>query len=129
VEVVVDLPQAQPPGFVLDLFHVRGKRYTRANVLPFSGPAAATPGCSYEVGPNSLSLPNSQEAVLSVYVNAIAGCSWTATAWQSWTTIGPEWSKGTGTGRTVINIKANGTGAARTAVFTVAGKTVLITQP
>jgi len=99
--------------FVADGFHVR--------VLT---PSTAT-GCTYSVSSTTLSSSVSG-GNQTVNVQTTAYCSWGVSALPSWITISGA-ANAIGPGSVTISVAAN-TGAARSAIITVAGQAVTVTQ-
>ena len=81
--------------------------------------------CSYSVVPISLNLTTAG-GTANVNVTTQAGCAWTATSNATWLTV-TAGASGTGNGTVTVSAAAN-TGAQRSAVLTVAGQSVAVTQ-
>ncbi len=81
--------------------------------------------CTYSISPSSASF-TSGGGTGTITVTAASGCTWSASTGVSWATISSGTS-GTGSGTVTYSVAAN-TGSARTAAFTVAGKTFSISQ-
>lgn len=86
---------------------------------------AAAP-CSYSVAPASVSIGAVGGTGPPVSVTTFSACAWTATSNTNWLTI-VNGASGTGNGTVSYSILPN-TGAVRTGTFTVAGRTVTISQ-
>ena len=81
-------------------------------------------GCSYSLNPSSLDV-NFDTARASVAVTAGAGCTWAATASESWLAVLP--AGGSGSGVVTVDIAANPSDV-RHAFLTIAGQRVTVTQ-
>ncbi len=81
--------------------------------------------CTYSISPSSASFTSSG-GTGTITVTASSGCAWSASTGVSWATISSG-ASGTGSGTVSYSVAAN-TGSARTAAFTVAGKTFSISQ-
>ena len=90
--------------------------------------AVVLPACTYSVSPTAVSiLPAGGTATLSVFASpAQANCGWTAATSDSLVTI-TSGASGTGNGTTSISVPMN-PGAARSAVLTIAGRQVTVSQ-
>lgn len=87
-------------------------------------PAASTTPCWGTVTPTTVSAPPT--GVTGAFgVTAAAECVWTSTATPSWVTVTP--SGRTGSGSVLYIVTAN-SGPARSATFTLAGRTITVTQ-
>jgi len=85
------------------------------------------PVCAFSVSPTSLSVPSAARIMtVNVLVDQGTNCNWTATSNASFVTI-LSGASGTGNGVTAISVAAN-TGAARSAVLTIAGRQVTVSQ-
>lgn len=87
--------------------------------------AGGTTSCTYSISPSSASFTSSG-GTGSISVTAGSGCSWSASTGVSWITISSG-TTGAGSGSISYKVAAN-TGSARTASFTVAGKTFTVSQ-
>jgi Viral BACON domain/Putative binding domain, N-terminal len=87
--------------------------------------AAAAPTCSFAISPASQSFA-AAGGTGTVTLTTAAGCTWTASSNASWVAI-TSGASGTGSGTTRFSVAAN-TGAARSAVLTVAGKAFTVSQ-
>ena len=81
--------------------------------------------CAYSISPSSASFTSSGGSG-SIAVGTTSGCSWSASTGVTWATI-TSGSSGSGSGTLSYKVAAN-TGSARTASFSVAGKTFTISQ-
>ncbi len=90
-----------------------------------SGTLTVTSGCVYFLTPLSTSFPVTA-ANGTVTVNAPSGCTWTASAVDSWLGI-TQSPAGSGSGTVGFSVAAN-SGAARTGSLTIAGQNVSISQ-
>jgi hypothetical protein len=88
-------------------------------------PSAPPPACAYALSTTAISVA-STGASASIGVVTAAGCAWTATSNAAFATITAGASQ-SGTGSVSVSVAAN-TGEARTAILTVAGQAVTITQ-
>lgn len=89
---------------------------------PTPGPSPAV--CSYSVSPTSISL-SANGGTATVVVTASTGCPWSVTSSANW--IATTGGSGTGNGQFSVTVGANA-GSSRTGTFTVADKTVIVTQ-
>jgi sugar lactone lactonase YvrE len=87
--------------------------------------AAVSPGCAYGVSPLVVGAAASGESGSFSVVTA-AGCSWQVAGAPSWLSLSGATS-GSGPGTVPFTIAAN-TGSRRSASFTVAGQTVIVSQ-
>lgn len=108
-------------------------------VAPTSGPARSgtltvagqiftvtqSPGCSFDVAPQSVTIDPAGGA-RQVIVGAAAGCGWTATSNAAWITI-TSGASGSGSGTVTFTIAATD-GPSRTGSLSVAGQTVTVVQ-
>jgi phage tail protein X len=86
----------------------------------------AVPTCSYDVTPNSRSMPvGGGNSTFSVATTS--GCTWTADSQTSWITV-TGGSNVTGNGTVSFTAAAN-TGAARSGSILIAGENVTVSQP
>ncbi len=83
--------------------------------------------CTYIVSPATVSATKAG-GVVNLSVSSPTGCSWTATSGASWLPLSATASAGNGSGETSFTVQQNTTGATRTGMVTVGGKTVTITQ-
>jgi hypothetical protein len=81
--------------------------------------------CNYMLSDATLTAPATGDA-LSVAVNADAGCSWSASSSAAWIAV-TSGAMGSGNGTVRLTIAPN-SGAARSGVVSVAGRTVTINQ-
>lgn len=81
--------------------------------------------CRFTVTPTNAAVPASG-VTMTVTVETLTGCAWSAASQAGWITVGPN-SSGTRTGTTVLTIAANG-GARRIGTVTVGGLTVTVEQ-
>jgi len=81
--------------------------------------------CAFSVFPTTVSIP-AAGGTATVNVSTAANCSWTAASSASFVTITPG-ASGNGNGATAITVSANA-GDARSAVLTVAGRQVTVSQ-
>lgn len=88
-------------------------------------PSPPPPACTYALSTTAISAA-STGASASIGVVTAAGCAWTATSNAAFATITAGASQ-TGTGSVSVSVAAN-SGEARTAILTVAGQAVTITQ-
>ena len=86
----------------------------------------ATP-CSFTVSPTALSIAAAGGSA-SISVTTTSGCAWTASQSSSWVTI-TSGSKGSGSGFVTITVAGNTTDSSRTTSLTVAGQSVVVSQP
>jgi uncharacterized protein (TIGR03437 family) len=86
----------------------------------------ATPSCTYSVTPADQTI-NGGSQLASFAVLAPSGCAWTASSNETWAAI-PLGASGTGTGTVDVQTGVNSAGASRSALITVAGQTVTLTQ-
>ncbi|MBP7526935.1 MAG: fibronectin type III domain-containing protein [Syntrophorhabdaceae bacterium] len=107
--------------FAVTAYDSSGKESDYSNEVSYGGSSS----CTYSISPSSASF-TSTGGTGTISVTATSGCSWSASTGVSWATISSG-STGTGSGTVRYSVAAN-TGAARTAAFTVAGRTFSITQ-
>ena len=88
--------------------------------------AAVTGSCSYTISPTSATVVAAGGSS-TLAVTTSSGCAWTATSSQSWLTI-TSGAAGTASGTVSYSAAANTAGASRSAVVTVGGKTLTVTQ-
>ncbi len=97
-----------------------------------SGTISSTPSgntCNFTVAPNSLTFPytgNTQTLTITGAPGNSQGCSWTASADQSFILLGA--TGGTGSGTLSVTTAANPTGGALAGNITVAGQIVPVSQ-
>ena len=84
-----------------------------------------TPGCAFDVTPQTLSVDASGGSA-TVSVTAGAGCAWTATSQASWIAI-TSGASGSGNGTVTVNAAA-ASGPPRSGTLTVAGRTITVNQ-
>jgi hypothetical protein len=82
--------------------------------------------CAYFVSPLSVTA-GAAAATANVFVNAAAGCSWTAVSQSQWLTI-TSGESGSGGGTVALSAAANDTASARVGTATIAGQTFTINQ-
>jgi hypothetical protein len=80
--------------------------------------------CTYTVSPLLVSVAAAGNGG-TLTVTTQAGCAWTSTSSVQWLTISS--ASGTGNGTSLWTAAAN-SGAARTGIITIAGKTVTVNQ-
>jgi len=97
---------------------------TAASVANFR--QAVTGSCTYSLSGSLVTIGNGTSSS-SVAVSTGAGCTWTATSNASWLTI-TSGASGTGPGTVAYTVAANTTPTSRTAVITVGGKTLVVSQ-
>jgi Putative binding domain, N-terminal/Viral BACON domain len=90
-----------------------------------AGVSGPPPPCAYSISAPSQNLP-APGGMGTVNVSAGVGCTWTASSGAPWITI-TSGASGTGNGPVAFNVAAN-TGAARTAMLTIAGQAFIVTQ-
>lgn len=88
-------------------------------------PTPPVPGCSYTVGPATLTLP-AGGGTTAVSVVAPAGCAWTTTSTAGWLTVAP--GGGQGPASVTVSAAANPASTVRTGSVVVAGRPVLVVQ-
>jgi Viral BACON domain/Putative binding domain, N-terminal len=93
-----------------------------SNVFQFT---AATTPCSYGTTPTTASIA-AAGGTGTIGVTAGSGCGWTATSNSSWLTVAP--GGGTGNGSVTYTAAANSIASGRTAIVTVGGQSVTISQ-
>jgi hypothetical protein len=104
----------------------------RSGVLSIAGQAftvtqAAAPApCSFNVAPTTLAAPAGGGALVGITVTTASGCAWTATSQAPWLTFGSS-ASGSGSGSVQL-LAASNSGAARSAIATIAATTVNVTQ-
>ena len=122
VSNIVTLPVGTPTG-------IPDTPATQPVVTPpiVSAPAPPpAPVCTYSLSSSSKSyLANANDGAIGVTTQG--GCPWTASVDQSWISISNS-ATNTGIGFVTFHLSDNGTGASRSAVLTVAGQPVTITQ-
>lgn len=127
VEVVVDLPAAQPPNFGTSFF-VGNSRFTSTPDIrwPLAGPGGAGGPCTYALTPATLTFPGSGGSQ-SVSVTTSPACLWSSVLAQIWTTF-PSASSGAGNGSVLISVPANPAASGRSGALTIAGQLVPVSQ-
>ncbi len=100
--------------------------------ISYQGSSPPPPsGCTYSVSPTSFTIPRAGGSGYKITVTASgsSGCSsWKPTASAWWITIVSPTTETTGSGSVVFNVAANTTRKLRSAVISVAGKSVTVTQ-
>ena len=82
-------------------------------------------GCSFTVGPPTLSFANNGGSGV-ITVTAASSCAWSAATASPWISIGS--AGGAGTGSTTISVTPNSTGMARTGTVLIGGQTITIIE-
>jgi hypothetical protein len=95
-----------------------------SNVSSSPAPFTVLP-CNYSMNPTSVTSPGTASSG-TILLTTTAACAWTATSDASWATVVP----GTGVGSASIQyaIAASGLTTARTAILTIGGQTVSVSQ-
>jgi hypothetical protein len=83
--------------------------------------------CTFTVSPAKLSVA-AGGGIATISVTTAGGCAWTASESASWLSI-TSGSNGSGSGSVTIAVTGNTTAAPRTTTVTVAGQSVVVTQP
>lgn len=83
--------------------------------------------CSYSITPTSQTFDKKARTGLTVTVQTVVGCPWTATSNTSWITI-QNGGSGSGDGQVTYSITQNSTSASRVGTLTIAGLTFTVTQ-
>lgn len=88
--------------------------------------AAGLPPCTYEISPESESMP-APGGVFEVTLTTASGCSWTAESQSSWLTVVSA-NSGSGPGSIGISVAPNPDANSRTGSVVVAGQTLTVNQ-
>jgi hypothetical protein len=97
---------------------------TVAAFKSLGGSTPVTPTCTYTVSTTSLSFSSSGGSK-SVSLSTSTGCTWTASSSATWAALNK--TSGTASASVTVTVPTN-TGAARSAVVTIAGKQIAISQ-
>jgi hypothetical protein len=119
----------QGSGSVAYTVAANGQPSQRRGTLAVNGQQATVTqdaaACRFTVTPPN-STVSMQGGTVTVNVEAVAGCTWTAQSSVSWMTIASG-ASGSGNGAVAVQVGANG-GDGRSGTITVAGNTVTIDQ-
>jgi hypothetical protein len=111
------------PTGTTDQDNARALRNNAAVVAGFKSSSSSTPSCSYSVSPTALSF-SAASGTATVTVTTTSGCTWNSTSGASWAAVS---GSGTGSGTATVTVSVNGT-SSRSAVVTIAGKSVTVSQ-
>jgi len=95
------------------------------NRIRMLSPSGAS--CTFSVSPLSDTAVAASGGSLVVNVQTAPGCAWAALGLPGWIAPPPGWTTGAGSGSVTLTVAAD-PGPTRSAVFSVAGATVLVTQ-
>lgn len=82
---------------------------------------------TFQVTPTAWAAPASGGSQLVTVTSSVAGAAWTASSSQSWLTVSA--TSGAGSATVTLTAQANSTTSTRSAVATIAGVQVTVTQP
>jgi len=119
---VSNLEDGKPYYFAVTAYDASGNESNYSGEVVYNSP----PSCTYSISPSSQSF-SSSAGTGAVSVTAQPGCTWTATANQSWLMITSN-SGSTGNGTINYSVSANPNSSSRIGTLTIAGKTFTVTQ-
>ncbi len=90
------------------------------------GIVQAAASCQFSLAPSSQTIASAGGSS-TIAVMATPGCTWSVTGLPSWITI-TSGTNGNGNGTVIFSVAVNPDGISRTAVLTVAGQTLTMTQ-
>jgi hypothetical protein len=90
------------------------------------GIVQAAASCQFSLAPSSQTIAAAGGSS-TIAVTATPGCTWSVTGLPSWITV-TSGTSGNGNGTVILSVAVNPAGMSRTAVLTVAGQTLTMTQ-
>lgn len=128
IDFVALLTQPLPTGTIYTALIAAVGPGGRASSIVAPDTFIFTAPCSFAVSPTNPPSLAAGGGSASVTVTTTSGCAWAASESSSWLSI-TSGSKGSGSGSVTIAATGNATASPRTTTVTVAGQSVVVTQP